>query len=470
MQVNRLVLTALDSPRRDFEWRLFLANKLAEAGVSTAIGAKPAIRDIQSRSQNAIILGRLGSAGNRSKGDIAWVNTFDPNGTRWLYFHDEGGLYAKGHYADGAARAYPEPFFGEVYMSRILFWGARQSNIFSPHLAESKFRVTGAPRFDLMRPKYDHLDEREKSKFREKFGSYTLICSRFASANKVEDDAHPLSGRIRELAVESGSFSDREDDRLIRRQFEGWRKVAHEFADFLPAVAELALTYPTQFFVIRPHPAEKSSIYETAFGSFNNIRVEKGGDVRPLIRGADCVIHSECTTGLEAAINQKPVINFRPWRGSEEFEVAGVSDIGAVCYDTEGLISRYQEVLTAKSTAAIEDLVSMQNIVANAPADSMEATQMVMDSILEVSSGMDSGTTLQEPGIGRLARRYAGTLRRSLKGVIGKSATKDADRPASRVDTKAYHYSAEAIAELWAAFGGNGELRVKNGVVWVLAE
>lgn len=468
--MKRLVLTALDSPRRDFEWRLFLASKLAEAGVSTAIGKKHAIREIQSRSRNAILLGRLGSAGNRSEADIAWTKTFDSSGTRWLYFHDEGGLYAKGHYATGAARAYPEPFFDEKYLKRVFFWGPRQAALFSPHRSENKFQVTGAPRFDLMRQKYDYLDQLEKERLISRFGGYTLICTRFASANRVEDDAHPLSARIRQIAIESGVVEDIADHSLIRRQFEGWRKVAHEFADFLPAVVELALSHPNRMFVIRPHPAEKSSIYQTAFSAFKNVQVEKAGDVRSLIRGADCVIHSECTTGLEAAINQKPVINFRPWRGSGEFDVAGVSEVGACCSDIDSLLFCYQKVVSGDAVAATGVPEGIHDIVANASDKTPEATQLMLDSILAVSDEMRGSTEVGALGIMPMARKYAGGVRRNIRSGIKHLKNREFPTAVGHADSKRYDYTSEKIRELWADFGESGKLVIKNGVVWVIAE
>lgn len=470
MKFKRLVLTAVDSPRRDLEWRLFLASRLAERGIATVIGPKWAIRDIQSRSHNAILFGRLNSAGSRSTEDLSWTSTFDHRATRWLYFHDEGGLYARGRYDQGVARSYPEPFFSEDYMVRVHFWGSRQASFFASHPAENKFRVTGAPRFDLMRPKYDYIDGAKKQNLLDKFGSYTLICTRFGSANRVDDDAHPLSPRMRDIAVESGLIESHEDHSFIRDQFLRWKKVTHELADFLPAVAELVLAHPDRNFIIRPHPTEKASLYEAAFGLFKNVRIEKAGDVRPLIRGANCVIHSECTTGLEAAINHKPVINFRPWRGENEFEVAGVSEVGAICHDADSLLSRYRDVLRDKHELILRTRADIEDLVANVDDESREATEIIVNDIIEASRDMSGPTFLKKRHILPISRGDAWVLRQSIKESSLWRNISGMGRLSVTGDTKAYDYKAKKVRELWDAFGRSGDLTIRGAVIWITAK
>jgi hypothetical protein len=65
--------------------------------------------------------------------------------------------------------------------------------------------------------------------------------------------------------------------------------------------------------VVRPHPSkEDHSFYTKHFASSNEIIVETSGDVRPWILGAQAIIHNGCTTGVEAALMNQPVIAYEP--------------------------------------------------------------------------------------------------------------------------------------------------------------
>jgi len=63
---------------------------------------------------------------------------------------------------------------------------------------------------------------------------------------------------------------------------------------------------------IRPHPSEDHSTYERVFEGNDSIHVEHSGDVRPWIMGADLLVHVNCTTGIESALLNKPVVAYRP--------------------------------------------------------------------------------------------------------------------------------------------------------------
>ncbi|MGY6587770.1 MAG: surface carbohydrate biosynthesis protein [Wenzhouxiangella sp.] len=469
---KRLVLTSLDSPRRDFEWRLFLASRLARYGISSAIGSKSSIKKIQKRSRNAILFGRLSSAAGRSQSDRLWLESFNPSNTKWVFFHDEGGIYPEWIYEQNVRRAYPEQFFKESYMSKVCFWGARQEQLFSDHEYSHKFEVVGAPRFDLMRKAHDPVDANAVKALRDRYGSFTLICARFNAANRVGDEPHALNKRFRDILVEAGIADHSEHPDVIRQQFKRWNRVAHEFPEFMCGIAELLIQNPESKFVIRPHPTEKASVYQEAFESFGNAYIDKSGDVRPFIRAANCVIHSECTTGLEAAVNEKPVINFRPWFGDENLGIAGMSEVGSVCRNAEDLVQLYRKVCHGGEANAWSDWSMVSNIVHNAPPGQPEATTAIAKTIKEVSDRMHWPTELSPPegfAPARLARRGLSLGKRVLSLPFGQKIEGAMKFGEVDADTKAYRYSPDVVEDLWCSFEGPGKISIKDGTVWVFA-
>jgi surface carbohydrate biosynthesis protein len=470
-EFQRLVLTALDSPRRDFEWRLFLAVRLALSGISSAIGAKRAIKAIHRRSQHAILFGRLASAAGRSERDRQWLDSFSPLKTQWVFFHDEGGIYPKWIYEKSVRRAYPDKYFNEPFLARVLFWGKCQEQVFSNHEACHKFRISGTPRLDLMKTSYDGIDSGAVETLRSRYGRYTLICSRFAAANKVEDEPHPLNKRFRDILEEAGITDDPQSPEIIRQQFKRWNKAAHEFPDFICAVAELLIQNPDRNFVIRPHPTERASVYHEAFGSFGNAHIDKSADVRPMIRAADVVIHSECTTGLEAAVNEKPTINFRPWHGDDNLSIAGVSEVGHVCRNVDELIGLYGRITASQPAEIWSDWSTVRDIISNSDPRHAEATDLIVQSILEVSKEMQAPTELAAPASSAARAMARGALVRGRKmlNLVGANTVRGSKKSVI-ADTKAYAYPPAVVTELWQSFGGHGRLSFDDGVVWVLAD
>lgn len=469
-KIKRLVLTVLDSPRRDFEWRLFLATRLARSGISSAIGSKRAIRSLHGRTKNAILFGRLCSVAGRSKDDLSWVDSFPMRNTKWIFLHDEGGIYPERIYDRYVKRGYPEQYFSEPYLSKILFWGERQQQVFAGHQFSHKFQVVGSPRLDLMRSEYDSFDRIQVLKLKQQYGPYTLICSRFALANKVVDEPHPLHRRFRDILGEAALTNDPQSPDVIRQQFARWNKTTHEFADFISAVAELLMRNPRSTFVIRPHPTERATVYDAAFSSFGNAYIDKSADVRPLIRAANCVIHSECTTGLEAAVNGKPLINFRPWNGDQSLSIAGTSQVGSICRSVDELITTHGRILASEQRQSANDWTAVSQIVRNFGPNEPEAIERIASAVLEVSEAMGDPTELltATDRTPRVLVREA--LRRSRLLFASRSGRAGSRAKVAQEDTKAFDYSDEAVRDLWHSFGGDGRLRLDNGVVWVFPE
>jgi hypothetical protein len=77
--------------------------------------------------------------------------------------------------------------------------------------------------------------------------------------------------------------------------------------------------------VLRPHPSEDPGYYEAALAPFANVVVIREGSVLKWIRAADLVVHSNCTTGIEAILAGRPAVNFLPGdasRATLDVEVA----------------------------------------------------------------------------------------------------------------------------------------------------
>jgi surface carbohydrate biosynthesis protein len=468
-----IVLQSVDSPRRDMEWRLFVASKLAERGISSVIGSKAAIRGIHARSTNCIILGRLNSNTGRTRADNNYVKEMETKKTALFFIHDEGGLYFKGEYAEWVRRIYPEEYFSSEALKKVLFWGEAQKNVFEDSPERHKFQVAGFPRFDLCKPEFESIDSTAVNDLKKKYGNFILICGRFAAVNMVADDPPSLGRRSYDMRVESGSLKTQKKEEILRSMFGAWEKTSLEFSQFVHAVARLALDFPKLNIVLRPHPAEKESFYKEAFSHFQNVFIDKSGDVRPFIRASFTVLHSECTTGLEAELSRKPNINFRPCMNlplSRDFEVAGASDIGIIVEDY-GELHKAVSALIDNNYIFQKSRYDASKLILNLRED-ISSTDLICNIIEEYAKGKKNPSQIVS-GFGSLNYlKYISfvALKSFVKKGLGKIGVERFKKLAvGEGDLKFYEFKDHQIRTLWACFGSkNIKISNKNGIIFVI--
>jgi surface carbohydrate biosynthesis protein len=64
--------------------------------------------------------------------------------------------------------------------------------------------------------------------------------------------------------------------------------------------------------MVRPHPSKNTYIYGSYLYRHTDIHIHKRFEVRPWILESKAVIHNSCTTGVEAALLNTPVIAYVP--------------------------------------------------------------------------------------------------------------------------------------------------------------
>jgi hypothetical protein len=94
--------------------------------------------------------------------------------------------------------------------------------------------------------------------------------------------------------------------------FRKWRRDAHDFAEFTVLIKEMATNLPNRTIVVRPHPSESMEFYRRAFATQKNVQVRREGNVLNWIRSAALVVHSGSTSGVEAVLAGRPVLNYLP--------------------------------------------------------------------------------------------------------------------------------------------------------------
>ena len=467
MSLTKIVLQTIDSPRRDLEWRIFMALKFSEEGISSIIGHANQIKIIHEKSENCLFFGRLAGNSGRTDFDRNTLETCKKNNTSVFFLHDEGGFYYEGEYQDVVKRIYPEIYFSLPVFKRVFFWGREQMDVFKNHPEKKKFCITGSPRFDLCRPSYDYIDQDAAEGLKKKYNDFVLIAGRFAAVNMVPDDPSVLGKRAYEIRVEGGALEDASKEDILSSMFKDWEKTSFEYTQFVPAVAKLASDFPELNFVLRPHPAERSSFYKDAFSHYQNIFIDKSFDIRPFIRASKAVIHSECTTGIEAEISAKPNINFRPCLGIEKFKafsVAGVSDVGIMAKNYDQLRDSLN-MLIKTDFKFIKCSYDASGYLVNSK-DNVLSSDIILNEIKDfcrkdtTESKVSSKMALSKLSLSDLKYFVKSILKYLWVRLIFNKHIKSGD-------SKLFFYSSNDIKRIWGVFGGKPEcIKIKHGVIY----
>ena len=235
------------------------------------------------------------------------------------YIRALGNTYAaideEGLVHEGGATAYVKRRFTHETLAEtraFCCWGDAQAEVVraaEPDLAD-RVVVTGNPRVDLWRPEMHGLHRRPVDEIRADVGRFVLVPSNFA--NVIGADGPERTARFGEITGHYGDPAERE-------RFARYLDLRAGILDRLgPALVALARSLPDgHSVVVRPHPSEDHAHWEKLAVDEPRLLVRFEGPLTPWLLAADCVVHSNCTSGVEAAVAGVPAIAYAPLDESE---------------------------------------------------------------------------------------------------------------------------------------------------------
>lgn len=455
---EKVVLSSIDSPRRDLGWRLLMAKKLADQGISTVLGRPHDIYLVLSLMRGALIFGRFGGNSGRGQFDLDLIQKIQKTSSSMHFLHDEGAFYYRNEYESAVKRIYPEEYFSRPFLKKVYFWGDRQRSVFDKTYEDCGLIVTGAPRLDYLR----FLEGKREfgmgdNKGCEPGSKYVLVCSRFAGISPAKDDISLISKNFLNIRVQAEGASGVSEGELFRQQVKRWCSVSIERAQFIDAIYSLARNNPDTQFLFRPHPGEDASLYRSIYRFLENVIVDKSGDLSQALQKAKLFIHSESTSGVEAAVIGVPSINFSP-RDSGDHAIAGASEVGEKVRDFAEMDMAFKRLLIQPKASLREDTELLFPYVKNSKCEFN-----AIDEICEYidSHFLDSRTVLNIFGSG-LDREFFFYLVRklfySVKSWFIRASSED----------KSSGFDKSFIYDQWVSLGGSkADISIVSGVVFV---
>lgn len=207
----------------------------------------------------------------------------------WVMDTEGGVLADDGANTPDRLAAYVRDSGWAGLLAGYFFWGSTLREAFVSHsgMAASKLHLTGCPRFDWAAPRWRDLLLHDRSDYILVNANFPLVNPLFVRTPEDELDALVSAGWARDYVVRMVADS---------RQILG---------HYIETVQRLARQLPQRQFLVRPHPFENADRYRHAFASLANVEVDGRGSVLNVIRHAQCVLHLNCGTSIEAVMLDK---------------------------------------------------------------------------------------------------------------------------------------------------------------------
>jgi surface carbohydrate biosynthesis protein len=212
---------------------------------------------------------------------------------------EEGGVDFKD--SSTIASRYPDKIFDECDL--IFLWGQKQYDFLKKNRSSfnnDKVIVSGHPRFELLKPAFHQMYQKEMDRIKGQYQKYILFNTNMGFGNNIWGDAFvrkQYGSRIKHI------------DNII--EFD--KKKVDVYTSL---IKKLSTIYKGNI-ILRPHPEEAMVTYKEAFKNLDNVKVIFEGTVIPWILGAEVMIHPDCTTGIESLMLGRKSISYLPYYDKE---------------------------------------------------------------------------------------------------------------------------------------------------------
>jgi surface carbohydrate biosynthesis protein len=379
MNESRLLFLPIEIVERELESKLLVAAEAISRGYSAVLGRYSMMPEIAKKAGFGFYI-------HKAHTDYRAGKLFIPLEEAGLQCGalDEEGLvfpsfasYAKQRVGTGISFA---------HLDTIMTWGDEQRSYLAKSFPEysSKMVSVGNPRIDLLKHPYRGGFEEKISAIRREHGEFILINTNFGPGNYTT--SHKLG--FAEHMKFYGYDKTPEEVAYTERRIAYYASL---FSHYVEMIKRLASAVPGTTVIVRPHPAENHDHWRDELKTVPNVKVIFEGAVNPWIAAAKCMIHTGCTTGIEAFFLGTPVARFNP-HPDNTIEADLPNSLSAGYANIDGLIGAIKAMLEGKADAA-DDLARRKHLaewIAN--TDGKYSFELMMDAIDAAYRGNNTGS------------------------------------------------------------------------------
>jgi surface carbohydrate biosynthesis protein len=202
-------------------------------------------------------------------------------------------------YAPGAAKA----------CNLVLAQGSFQREVLIEHYPEvaERVRIVGNPRADFLSPTFLQIHRAAAEDIAARHGRFILVNTNFGTVNASVGnvfDSFDICARIGLMDAET------EQGRADFNAWCAWERL--NFGAIVRFVDWIERNLPDLAIVLRPHPSENPDFWRRGYAGHRSVRVEVGGSFIPWLMASTMLVHTGCTTGMEAFMMGRPAVSLTP--------------------------------------------------------------------------------------------------------------------------------------------------------------
>lgn len=394
MKKKPLLIIPIETKVREFDAKLLLAIVALRQGFDVVIGALWELKFHTDLLDRGIFLDK-----SIAKTKQQWFRCCRRQGHRVAALDEEGLVYFDAE-TYRQLRIFPK----SMEAADLFFaWGKDQAEVTAPAIGRlsERVRITGNPRFDLLRPALRRLYEEDVVRLRKQYGRIIQINTSFSFANSANDPKALLRTFSQyPIAEERPGF------------FEGWmavqQKVLESFREMLPRIRK---RFPEHTIIIRPHPSEGLELWQELANTLDKTTVIREGNVVPWILASDVLVHWNCTTAIEALLLGKPAIAYRkeqsdsyeqPLPNACSFHATGIDEL------LEMLDLALQENLIHAKEEISKQFEILQHHISSLQGSF--ASEKMVEELLQLSRSFERQRNIPQQSIQMLKRLWRAVL------------------------------------------------------------
>lgn len=290
---SRWLYIPVETKVREFDAKLLFALAAAEAGWRVVLGGQGELRRSLHRFAPGVYVDKSVTV-NKHK----WFRRCRALGHQVIAWDEEGLVYFD-------AETLKEMRLGTQSLNDVemfFSWGNRQREAIREMCPEidERVRVTGNPRFDMLRPELRSFYQEPVNRLVKEHGRFILVNTSFPFANHFlgEEAMYSMYARY--------PINERKPE-----FFKGWAAVQRGGLEaFRALIPELSRAFPDHTLIVRPHPSENHTSWQQWTRHLQQVKVCAVGPVVEWIAAADFMVHFDCTTGIEAFVMDAPAVSF----------------------------------------------------------------------------------------------------------------------------------------------------------------
>jgi surface carbohydrate biosynthesis protein len=174
-------------------------------------------------------------------------------------------------------------------------------------LEPGRVRQAANPRWDLLRRELRSIFAEEAAELRRRYGGFILVNSNLGFTNSHKGNVDEIiQSLIDQGKIDPSNHAFMAELRDLERMEDDNRTA---LLDLLPA---LASAFPAHKIIVRPHPSENVEVWQKWTRSMPNLAIVREGSATAWILASQVLVHTNCTTGVEAIALDKPALCLVP--------------------------------------------------------------------------------------------------------------------------------------------------------------